>query len=188
MRKNIVSSMAAVAILILVSGTAATVSGHPAGDHPPSDRPTTAAPRVSRWRANYFPNIPLVTQDGTLVRFYDDLLKDNIVVINFIYASCSDACPLETGRLIQVQEIVGERVGRDIFMYSITIDPQRDTPQVLKQYAENFRVGPGWAFLTGDKKDIDLLRKKLGLYTEATPDKPNDHTASLIIGNEATGQ
>src|SRR6266850_5108993 len=86
----------------------------------------------SRWGANYFPNVTLTTQDGKQVHFYDDLLKGKIVVIDMIYTHCVDACPLETARLAQVQQMLGDRVGKDIFFYSISIDPDRDTPEELK--------------------------------------------------------
>ncbi len=90
------------------------------------------------WGADYFPNVPLTTQDGTTVYLYDDLLKGKAVAINAIYTHCKDECPLETARMAQVQRLLGERVGKDIFFYSITIDPERDTPEVLKAYAEKF--------------------------------------------------
>jgi protein SCO1/2 len=143
----------------------------------------------SIWGANYFPNVPLVTQEGKSVRFFDDLIKDKVVVINFIYTSCPDVCPLETARLREVQEILGDRVGRDVFMYSITIDPEHDTPEVLKQYMERFDVGPGWLFLTGKEADITLLRRKLGLYSdEQGGDKLEAHAVSSIVGNQSTGR
>lgn len=148
--------------------------------------PTGAAPKGSPWGASYFPNVPLVTQDGKPVRFYEDLVKDKIVVINFISTSCPDACRFLTAKLVQLQELLGDRVGQDIFMYSITIDPARDTPAVLKDYAAKYRIGPGWLFLTGERADIDLLRKKLGQYSGFDPASLNEHTARLIVGNEAT--
>ena len=140
------------------------------------------------WGADYFPNVPLVTHEGESVRFFDDLIKDKLVVINFIYASCPDTCPLETARLARVQRILGDRVGRDIFMYSITIDPDNDTPEVLADYARRFRIGPGWRFLTGKESDITLLRKKLGLYIDEIQDDSGNHNVNLIIGNQATGR
>jgi protein SCO1 len=142
----------------------------------------------SRWGATYFPNVELVTQDGNVVHFYDDLLKGKIVAIDLIYTHCVDACPLETARLAQVQQILGERVGKDIFFYSITIDPKRDTPEILKEYAERYHAGPGWLFLTGKKDDIDLISRKLGLYSAPNPRNRDGHTPSLLLGNEATGQ
>src|SRR5438093_7376127 len=117
----------------------------------------------SPWGADYFPNVPLITQDGTVVHFYDDLLKGKKVAINLIYTSCTDECPLETARLVQVQRLLGDRIGKDLFLYSISIDPKRDTPEVLKAYAEKFGVGPGWLFLTGKEGDVKLVAKKLGL-------------------------
>ncbi|MCP3956869.1 MAG: copper chaperone PCu(A)C, partial [bacterium] len=85
-------------------------------------------------------------------------------------------------------KILGDRVGRDIFMYSISSDPERDTPEVLAEYAKRYRAQPGWWFLTGKESDITLLRKKLGLYIEEIQDGSNNHNLNLIIGNQATGQ
>ena len=84
------------------------------------------------WGADYFPNVTLLTQDGKKVRFFTDVIKGKVVALNFIYTNCPDACALETARLREVQRILGDRVGRDVFLYSITIDPKHDTPKVLK--------------------------------------------------------
>ena len=150
---------------------------------------TPAAADNSRWGANYFPNVVLTTQDGQKVHFYDDVLKGKSVVIDMIYTTCGYACPLETARLVQVQKMLGDRVGKDIFFYSITIDPAHDTPKVLKAYAEKYHVGPGWTFLTGKKSDIELIGKKLGLWNnEPDPNNPDGHTPSVLIGNEPGGQ
>ncbi len=149
--------------------------------------PAEGASKGSRWRAEYFPNVPLVTQDGEVVHFYDDLIKDKVVAINFMFTSCNDVCPAETARLKQVQAELGDRVGHDVFMYSISIDPKNDTPEVLKRYSEKFKVEPGWLFLTGKAEDIALLQKKLGLFIADLPD-PDDHNVNLIVGNEATGR
>lgn len=148
-----------------------------------------AAPKGSPWGKEYFPNVELTNQDGQKVRFYDDLIKDKVVAINFIYTHCGDTCPAETASLKRVQALLGDRVGKDIFFYSISIDPAHDTPKVLKEYAERFKVGSGWSFLTGSKADTTLLRKKLGLYREDVAEKNlNEHSVSFIIGNESTGQ
>ena len=140
------------------------------------------------WGADYFPNVPFVTHDGSTVRFYDDLLKGKSVAVNVMYTSCKDECPLETARLVQVQKILGERMGKDIFFYSISIDPKRDTPAVLKAYAEKFGVGTGWLFLTGKEEDIRLVAKKLGLSRQNDALRRDGHTAILMVGNEPTGQ
>jgi copper(I)-binding protein/cytochrome oxidase Cu insertion factor (SCO1/SenC/PrrC family) len=146
--------------------------------------PVTAA--SSPWGANYFPNVPLVTDDGDTVRFFDDMIEDKIVSINFIYTTCVDTCPLETAQLVRVQRILGDRLGKDVFFYSISIDPEHDTPAVLKEYKERF--GANWTFLTGNNDDIILLRRKLGLYVEEIQDGSNNHNVNMIIGNQATGR
>jgi protein SCO1/2 len=150
--------------------------------------PAQSPPAASaRWGAGYFPNVPLITQDGKTVHFFDDLLKDKIVAIDLIYTRCQFACPLETARLASVQQMLGDRVGRDIFFYSISIDPARDTPKVLKAYAEKYHAGPGWQFLTGRPDDIDLISKKLGLYSDPAASR-DGHTPALMIGDVAGGQ
>jgi len=147
-----------------------------------------AAAKASPLGPGFFPNVPLVTQDGTVVRFYDDLLKGKVVLINFIYTSCTDSCPLETARLAQVQKLLGDRMGREIFFYSVTVDPQRDTPAALKRYAQKFDVGPGWLFLTGKAEDLARVRKRVGMAPRAGEDGIRDHSVSVIVGNEATGE
>ena len=142
----------------------------------------------SIWGADYFPNTELVTHEGKTVKFFDDLIKDKVVAINFIYTSCPDVCPLETAQLTRVQEILGDRIGKDVHFYSITIDPENDTPEVLAEYRERF--GAKWTFLTGDKQEIIGLRRKLGLYVEGIDNGPNknNHNVSMIIGNQKTGR
>ncbi|HKD26260.1 MAG TPA: SCO family protein, partial [Xanthobacteraceae bacterium] len=99
------------------------------------------------WGEGYIPNLPVVTQDGKTVQFYNDLIKGKIVIISFIYTSCTDICPLTTARLAQVEEKLGDLVGKDIFMLSMSVDPERDTPQRLKEYSDAFQTGPGWTFV-----------------------------------------
>lgn len=140
----------------------------------------------TRWDEEYFPNSILITDSGEQVRFFDDLIKNKIVAILFIYTSCPDTCPLETAQMVKVQNILGDRVGRDVFFYSITIDPQVDTPEVLKQYKKRF--GANWTFLTGNEDDIIEIRRKLGLYIEEIQDGSNNHNLNMIIGNQATGR
>lgn len=142
----------------------------------------------SRWGADFFPNLPLVTHQGQTVRFYDDLIKDKIVMINFMYASCEESCSLATAQLSRVQNILGDRVGKDVFMYSITIDPEHDTPQVLQQHVEKFNVKPGWTFLTGRAEDIMYLRYKLGFHFEGIRDDIKDHNGAVLMGNQTSGQ
>ena len=133
-----------------------------------------------------FPNVTLTTHEGKKVKFYDDLLKDKIVIINFMYVKCEGTCPGTTANLLKVQKLLGDRVGKDIFMYSITLKPEEDTPKVLKAYAKAYKVGPGWQFLTGDPKDIELLRQKLGFIDRDPVRDANksNHITMLRWGNE----
>lgn len=142
------------------------------------------AVRAAMWGESYFPNVPLVTQDGQTVRLYDDLLKGKIVLVNFIYTGCKEICPLVTARMAQVQRQLGDRVGRDIFLYSITLDPVHDTPAVLKQHATAFHAGPGWLFLTGKPEDLEQVRYKFGERGKGLKDHRND----AMAGNGATGE
>ncbi len=160
----------------------------------PSHAPQADAQRTAHaidagqiWGADYFPNVELTTHEGQHVRFFDDLLKGKVVLINFIYTSCPDACPLETARIAEVYDLLKDRVGKDVHFYSISVDPEVDTPQVLAEYAQRFHVGPGWKFLTGTKADIRLVREKLGMI-RAEEQSLADHTLSLMIGNQATGR
>jgi protein SCO1/2 len=138
--------------------------------------------------SDFFPDVAFTTHDGRVLRLYDDLIKGKIVAINLIYTSCRYSCPLETAKLAQVQRLLGDRMGRDIFFYSITIDPEHDTPVVLKAYAEKYHAGPGWLFLTGKRDDIERVAKRLGLFAEPDRATADGHVPFLLVGNEATGQ
>src|SRR5215467_5825091 len=176
MRRNGWATLAAIAVLVLVAAFYLVASVTP------------AAADNSYWGANYFPNVPLITQDGKTIHFYDDMLKGKIVLINFIYTECGDVCPLETAKLAQVYKLLGDRMGKDIFFYSISVDPKRDTPAALKTYSRKFHTGPGWYFLTGKKEDIDTVRKKIGMAGRLDEDPLTGHTSSLTLGNEPQGQ
>jgi cytochrome oxidase Cu insertion factor (SCO1/SenC/PrrC family) len=134
--------------------------------------------------ASYFPNVELLTQDGRPVRLYDDLLKGKVVIINFMFTTCTGVCPPMTANLAKVQSYLGERVGREVVIISISVDPAADTPVTLKKYADGFKARPGWYFLTGKKENVDWALYKLGGYVE---DKMQ-HSGLVIIGNETTGE
>ena len=138
----------------------------------------------ARWGKGYLPNATVITHDGKTLQFYDDLIKDKIFVISFLFTTCKDICPLATARLAELQEKLGDSMGRDIFFYSISIDPETDTPERLKQYADAFRAGPGWLFLTGKPEDIHAIRYKLGDRSQVL----SEHRNEVLLGNGATGE
>jgi protein SCO1/2 len=121
------------------------------------------------------------------VRFYEDLVKDRIVTLNFTYLNCEDgSCPITTHNLVHVQKRLGSRVGREIFMYSITLDPQRDTTAALRKHARLHGVRPGWSFLRASPEDTELLRRKLG-FVSSDPKvdaQKSAHAAMVRFGNE----
>ncbi len=139
-------------------------------------------------RRRHFPNVPVITHEGRRVLFYDDLIKDKKVILNFMFATCEKACPLVTTNLVKVQKMLHDRIGHDIFMYSITLSPEVDTPKKLREYAEMHGVQGGWQFLTGKPADIELLRRSLG-FTQRNPvrdaDKTN-HIGIIRFGTEAS--
>ena len=182
---------AAAAGFVVLAATFAQVgvqAVHAHGSAPHGNADASAAPTVSkhRWGAEYFPNVELTTQHGKTVRFYDDLLKGKVVGINVVFTECTEVCPLETANMAQLQRVLGDRYGKDIVFYSISIDPKRDTPAVLKAYADKFSAN--WTFLTGSAADVDLITRKLGLMRPRDLAKGGHHSATLMIGNERTGQ
>lgn len=142
------------------------------------------------WGENYFPNHELTAHDGEKLRFFDDVISDKVVAINFIFTSCDDICPLETARLADVYRLLGERVGQDIHFYSITIDPENDTKEVLAEYVKRFGIdGSKWKFLTGNKDHIDEIRAKFGVFErEAEEEDLSNHNINLVLGNQSTGR
>lgn len=148
---------------------------------------TTAVAAHAPSAAVSFPNFVLRTQHNQPVRFYDDLLKDKLVLLNFFYAQCDGICPAMTANLVKVQQLLGDRCGRDVFMYSLTLKPAEDTPRALKHYADMHHVKPGWLFLTGKPDELDTLRRKLGFY-DPDPEVDRDltqHTGLVRYGSVA---
>lgn len=133
--------------------------------------------------ARYFTNTELVDQHGKTHRFYEDLIRGRKVLINFAFTSCKGVCSPMTKHLAEVQRKLGGRVGKDITMITLSVDPTNDTPESLARFAKKFGTGPGWYFLTGSRENISLVLKKLGGYT----DDPNTHSSTLLIGDAATG-
>jgi protein SCO1 len=147
----------------------------------------TPAPATRKGpRSAYFPNFLVSTHDGRHVHFYDDLISGKIVAINMMYADCEGICPTMTANLLKVQRALGARLGHDIFMYSITMQPKHDTPEVLNTYVKHHGVGPGWLFLTGKPDEMEVLRRKLGFF-DPDPARDRDrsnHTGLVLFGNE----
>ena len=131
----------------------------------------------------YFSDVELINQDGQKLHFYSDLLKNKVVIINTFFTTCTSVCPPLNRNFERVQEALGDRLGKDAFLVSISVDPETDTPPRLKEYSQRFHARPGWIFLTGKKENVDWALYKLGQYVESK----DDHTTIVIIGNESKG-
>lgn len=132
------------------------------------------------------PNTPVVDHAGRELAFYDDLIRGKAVLLNFFYTSCGDTCPLVTQNLREVQDILGERMGRDIFMVSVTLQPELETPPILRDYARLWDIRPGWSFVTGRPDQIAQLRGAMG-FQDSEPDfagERDSHTGMVRYGND----
>ena len=132
---------------------------------------------------NYFTDVPLVNQDGKTMRLYSDLIAGKIVVINSFFTTCNGVCPIMNSTMQKIQDAAGDRLGRDVVLLSISVDPSHDTPAKMRAYAKRMSAKRGWYFLSGDTKNVETALAKLGLATETK----EGHKAVVIIGNEPKG-
>ena len=144
------------------------------------DGPSTPARSPAE---RYFTDVELIDQDGRKLRFYSDVLKNKILAINTFFTTCTNICPPMNRNFEKMQDALGDRLGKDVFLVSITVDPETDTPIRLKEYGRRFHARPGWIFLTGKKENVDWALYKLGQYVETK----DNHTSIFIIGNEPKG-
>jgi protein SCO1 len=160
--------------LALAFGPAA---GQQGGKASPADRDAKAR--------DYFTDTVLRTQKGNSVRFYSDTLRGKVVLVNFMYTGCGDACPLITAKLVQAKGDLGDAFGRDVRFISISVDPVHDRPEDLMKFARKFDAEhQGWVFLTGEEDNVNLVLKKLGSYSESV----ESHSTGIIIGSPAQGR
>jgi len=128
----------------------------------------------------YFTNLELIDQNGATVRFFDDVLKDHVVVVNFIFTNCDGACPLMTHKLTLVRDALETKIGDPIRFVSLSIDPERDTPAAMKAFAETHGANhDGWVWLTGKPENLATIIKRLGQYT----DDVSAHSTMMLAGN-----
>ena len=129
------------------------------------------------------PDVKVLDQHGNALHFYTDLIKDKIVAINFIFTNCTTICPPLAATFARLQKEMGDRIGKDVHLISISVDPLTDTPERLKAWGAKFKAGPGWTFVTGEKQEMDKAvecARRRGFKRE-------DHTPAMIIGNDSKG-
>jgi protein SCO1/2 len=167
------------ALLLALAAVAASCRGGPAVEKEGSVAARAAAP---------IPKVVLTAHDGRRVDF-QDLIRDRIIVLSFGYVRCTGSCPATTATLRRVQRTLGDRVGREVAMLTVTLDPEHDTAEALAEYAADLEAGPGWTFLTGAPKDVDALRAWFGLVDQRDPDGPRtSHAALVVVGDAVAGR
>ena len=132
----------------------------------------------------HLPNVPLLTHEGKQVMFYDDLIKNKAVSLNFFFAKCDEICPRVTANLAKVQKLLGADLGTKIFMYSFTLKPEEDDVEAIRRYRQMFNAKPGWTFLTGKSEDMEKIRRGIGF---SYPDPAIDQDKTQHIGNVRYG-
>ena len=184
-KKPISPGALTIVALCFLSHLALAQQASPAGvDQEKGSNPQSPAATPEQTPAHhYFTDVVLINQNGDRMRFYSDLLKGKVVIINSFFATCQGVCLPMNRNLEKVQEALGDRVGKDVHIISISVDPVVDTPASLKEYAKRLHARPGWYFLTGDKQNVDFALNKIGHFVS---DK-QDHLNILIVGNERTG-
>lgn len=145
----------------------------------PTPQPTPASNGSLSFSSMQIPNVKVYDQNGKALDFYSDLVKGRTVAINFIFTTCTTVCPVLSATFRRVQ-VELENSQSDAKLISISVDPTVDTPERLRDFAEKFKAGPGWTFVTGDKTEIDSLLQRLG----AGVGNKNDHTSMILIGND----
>ncbi|MBF8742494.1 SCO family protein [Pseudomonas guariconensis] len=172
-----------VGCLWILASVAMAHEGHASAGPAPQPAPQ---PMVSgggtRDAQAWFTDTVLKDQDGRELRFYSDVLKDKVVMLNVIFTHCNDACPLITRKLREVREAMGPELASQVTFVSVSSDPLNDTPAALKAFARKQGVdGPNWLFLTGDKANVDLVLGRLGQFLPS----PEQHSTQLIAGDVA---
>jgi cytochrome oxidase Cu insertion factor (SCO1/SenC/PrrC family) len=176
-------------IAMIVGMHDAARAAGPSAPMRPDETSTAAAPGQPPEQAagpsraeRYFTNIALINQHGERRRLHADLLKGKVVVINSFFATCKESCPKMMSSFAAIQDQFADRIGKDLFLISITVDPENDKPEDLAALAGQWKARPGWQFLTGDKADVDAVLLKLGMHVE----NRDRHSNIFLIGNEPT--
>lgn len=180
--KRIFSLLAIIAAGLLAAPAASAHSGHAHKDDKIETRNISASQGDEKART-YFTDTVLLSHTGEEMRFYSDLLEGRTVVISFMFTSCADACPLINASLQRVQERLKDRIGKDIYILSITVDPDVDSVRVMSDYRKKYKAMEGWLFLTGTAKNLDIVGQKMGQVYDKEA-----HLTALLVGNTKTAR
>jgi|CXWL01.1.fsa_nt_gi protein SCO1/2 len=142
--------------------------------------PPATAQETETFTPDRIPDAALVDQDGRKVQFYTDLVAGKVVVVNFIFTTCTTICPPMGASFGKLQKSLGERAGRDVHLISLSIDPLTDTPPRLLAWAEKFGRTPGWTLVTGPRAEINAILRALGAYVG----NKLDHAPIALVGRD----
>jgi len=171
-----------VGVLILLVLCLLGVRTEAVGQQGPHIAPPQAGRSQDEANLAYFTDAPVITHEGRQLRFYSDILRDKLVLINFFYTNCPTAPP-GMARLFKVQNLLGEELGKNVFILSISVDPERDSLESIQEYAWKYNPKKGWMFLTGKAEDMDRINRRLG----NTLRLPEGHLRLFLLGNPHTG-
>lgn len=177
---SVLTAALAVALFVTLPATAAPPQG---GDSAAAPGTVSADDRRDQAARQYFTDVELVDQQGRTHRLFSDLLDDKVVVIDTIFTTCTGVCPVLSKTMAKIQDRAGERLGEDVYLLSITVDPKNDTPEAMREYAEKWDAREGWYFLTGDPKNVQFALERLGQWV----DEPETHKGLFLMGNQRTG-
>ena len=130
------------------------------------------------------PDAEVVNQDGKRIRFYSDLVKDKVVIVSFVFTTCALICPMQGESLSKLQAELGERLGSEVHLISVSTDPEGDTPERLKTWGLKFGARPGWTLVTGKKSEID----KVAVALTGAPAVKGEHSPAVFVGSDKTGR
>jgi protein SCO1/2 len=145
--------------------------------------PAQEAPGRQTSPTTMLPDVPLLNQDGEKIRFYSDLIKGKVFVISFVFTTCTYICPMQGQSLSRIQDVIGERLGKDVNLIAVSSDPEADTPARLKAWGAQFGARPGWTLVTGDKAEID----KVAVALTGAPASKGEHAPLVFIGSDGRG-
>jgi protein SCO1 len=176
MRLSSIKLISLFAALLLIPGAvrAQSQTEHRHGDHAPA-----AAASSTSYEALTIPDVAVLDEDGKEVRFYTELVKGKIVVINFIFTTCTTVCPPLGATFARLQRSINSDMAKEVNLISISVDPAVDTPERLKAWAGKFGAQPGWKLITGSRAELDKLLRALGGYAA----RKEDHTPTVLIGD-----
>lgn len=192
---DLLKKLTAVVLALLVLPIASAEEPKPVGRPPEATDAERGIALMRKHFGDCLPDVTLLNEEGKPVRF-KEVVEGHAVVMSFFYTNCRGTCPGTNALMAHLRESMSKVFGKSMRFVSISVEPEVDTPEVVKEYASFYRKVtahpdmPDWQFFTGSPEDIRKLRHKVGYYEidPALDNDPTQHAAMLVIGNQATGR